>query len=111
FYYSPSAPRKALRGDVLYGWEPTLQDSLGNPWIISGQEYIVFLTIRSLGNDTSNFFMTVHAAKYNSSVSGMYPIVGGVVQDPNNDFEFGANLPVADFITALRNRIYNLTHP
>ncbi|HET6402190.1 MAG TPA: hypothetical protein VFH95_12445 [Candidatus Kapabacteria bacterium] len=111
FYYSPSAPRKALTGDVLTGWEPRLKDSLGNPWITADQEYIVFLTIRSLGNDTSNFYMTVHSAKFNSSVSGMYPIVDGVVQDQNDDFGFGANLPLADFIAALRNRIYTLTHP
>ncbi len=109
--YSPSSPRSAAGGDVLYGWMPRLQDSSGNPWIALGQEYIAFLSIISLGNDSSNYVLTICPVYFKSSFSGLYPIVSGVVQDPNNDFGFGANLPVSDFITALRSRIYSIKNP
>ncbi len=111
FVYSPSSPRMAPSGDVLYSWMPRLQDSLGNPWISVDQEYVVFLSIRGLGNDSSNFVLTIYPAMFKSSVSGLYPIQSGVVQDTNNDFGFGANLPTADFIAALRSRIYSLKNP
>ncbi len=110
FYYSPSWPRKATADDTLSRWEPRLRDGFGNPWITVGQEYIFFLSILFLGNDSTTFVMTVEPARFKSSVSGLYPIQNGIVVDNENDFGFGANLLVPNFIAAIRNRIAQLTH-
>ncbi len=38
----------------------------------------------------------------------MYPVVDGIVYDPNNDFGFGSGLTKEAFKSALRSRIANI---
>lgn len=105
FEYSPEWPRIASDDEV-----PSLSDSTGW-WIKPGREYIVFLYFEGLQGDTSNGYFTVKPASEGTS-GGMYPVVNGIVQDPNDDFGFGAtNLTVAAWKARLRARIHSLINP
>ncbi len=85
-----------------------LRDAVGGWWIKPGQEYIVFLSFLGIGYDHSNhnqyYFTTVpHGFP---SCGGMYPVLNGIVFDPNDDFGFGATgLTVAEWKSRLRGRI------
>jgi len=109
FQYSPAWGRVA--GDDM---SPSLMDSAGGWWIKPGQEYVVFLNFVGIGHDSIYSYFTVWpgpAAIGNSG--GMYPVVGGIVQDPYDDYGLGASvgLTVAEWKSRLRARIYTLTHP
>jgi hypothetical protein len=96
FEYSP----EWVQANPSVGW-----------WIHPGQEYIVFLNFMGIGNNSANYYFTTWPLS-GGSCHGMYPVVGGIVQDPNDDLKLGgANLPVAAWKAALRAKINALIHP
>jgi hypothetical protein len=90
-------------------WKKNADDDLSPTigwWIKPGQEYIVFLSF----NATSGAFSTWPVSF--GHCCGMYPVVDGIVQDPNDDFHFGStSLTVAEWKAALRAQINALITP
>ena len=111
FLSSPIPPHKSVPHDTQDSLQTRLQDNSGIRGIAIGQEYMVFLSIRFLGNDSTTFVMTVEPTQFKFSAGGLYPIQNGIVDDPGNDFGFGANLPVSNFTAAIRNRIAQQIRP
>jgi hypothetical protein len=111
FEYSPEWSSGIAGDELPYGNQ--LQDSTGF-WIKPGGEYIVFLRLAGVGSDTSNGYFSVQPFwGVFGSQGAMYRVVGGIVQDPNDDFNLGASggLPVLAWKSRLRTRIYNILHP
>src|SRR5581483_6632469 len=108
FEYSP----EWLRVHSDYGLP--LKDSNGW-WVKPGHEYIVFLNLSGIGADSTAGYFTVIPGPANPPLGSsgcMYPVVNGIVQDPNDDFGLGhANLPVAQWKAALRARISKIVNP
>jgi hypothetical protein len=69
------------------------------------------LNFTGLSHDANFSYVTLTPVAWFGSTCSMYPIIDGKVEDPRNDFGFGTNLTVAQFKTALRNKIYSITHP
>jgi hypothetical protein len=108
--YSPEGLMGVERhGHTLYGGS-NIVNSDGSDWIQPDSEYVVFLHLVDYGYDTANDYCTVWNLPY-GSVAGMYKVSSGIVQDPKDDFGFGANQGVADFVAGLRRRIYEIKHP
>lgn len=91
-----------------YDDNATLVDPLGVKWVEENKQYIVFLEYLDYGRDILFNYAGLRPTMVGSTMGGMYPIVGGFVQDPNNDFGFGGPLTVAQFKAALRARIDQL---
>jgi hypothetical protein len=92
-----------------------LTDSAGDRWIRPDSEYVVFLNLGWLTQDNSNSYYEVSPLNFGSCF-GMYPVRNGLVYDPGDDFGFGhglsgAGLPVAEWKSLLRARIYSILHP
>jgi hypothetical protein len=82
-------------------------------WLLApGKEYIVFLNFIGIGLDsTSGYFTVLPSGTFGHSL-GIYPVVGGYVQDPHDDFGFGStHLTVAEWKTDLRARISSIIDP
>jgi hypothetical protein len=110
FEYSPEWLR------VVSDYGPNLMDSTGGWWIKPGHEYIVFLNFSGVGADkTTGYFTTIPGpANPGGGSSGcMYPVVDGIVQDPNDDFGIGASagLTVAVWKSRIRARINAIITP
>jgi hypothetical protein len=96
-------------------WKKNADDDMSSTigwWVKPGQEYIVFLYFTGVGyNNTNDYFSTYPVGSF-GHCCGMYPIVDGIVQDPNDDLNLGApNLPVAAWKAALRAKISALITP
>src|ERR1700733_3890151 len=92
-------------GDVGIGTNP-LYDSINGTWIKPDSEYIVFLNFQGLGSNSTGFnFATWPILQ--GSCAGMYPVRGGLVYDPNDDYGIGASsgLTVSVWKSRLRARI------
>jgi hypothetical protein len=111
FLYAPAPPRKLPPQGTIDSLKIRLRDNFRNPSLAIGREYMVFLSVQFLGNDSTTFVMTMEPTKFKFSAGGLYPIQNGIVEDPDNDFGFGANLPVSSFIAAIRNRIVQQIRP
>ncbi len=89
-----------------------LIDSSGS-WIKPGGEYIVFLRLAGVGNDTANAYFTVQPywGVFGNSAA-MYRVKNGKVVDPYDDFGLGGtNLTVTEWKTRLRARISAIVNP
>ncbi len=110
FEYALEWERKG-HGDITGLSEP-LYDNDGNPWIKPEQEYIIFLRIVLICNDSLNTFFTISPFGPKSSTYNIYPINDGIVYDPGNDFGFGINKTADEFKSLLRERInYIINYP
>ncbi|HZV12157.1 MAG TPA: hypothetical protein VFA55_03010, partial [Candidatus Kapabacteria bacterium] len=79
----------------IIGGDSTLGNySTGARWIYPDSEYIVFLGFVRLGSDNSHIFCTLFPESVMGTCCGMYPVRGGYVYDPHNDFGFGTGLTV-----------------
>lgn len=109
FDYSPEWMQATFFGQD-YG--PRLVDSTGGWWIKPGKEYIVFLNFIGIGADTALNYFTLSPSPSFSSGS-MYPVINGIVQDPNDDFGLGASagLSVDVWKSRLRARINKIINP
>lgn len=89
-----------------------LSDSTGW-WVKPGGEYIVFLYLHGVGDDSTKQYFTVDPFwGVFGSQGAMYRVISGHVVDPNDDFGLGGtNLTVADWKSRLRARIYNILNP
>ena len=97
--------------DVGVAWP--LVDSSGT-WIKPDSEYIVFLSLIQIKSDSSYSYFTVQPLWGGfGSTAGMYPVRGGIVVDPHDDFGIGAasGLSVTDWKSRLRARIHKLINP
>ena len=97
--------------DVGVAWP--LMDSSGT-WIKPGSEYIVFLSLIQIRADSNkSYFTTQPLWGAFGSAAGMYPVRGGKVVDPYDDFGIGASsgLTVAVWKSRLRARINKLINP
>ncbi|MDP4198272.1 MAG: hypothetical protein Q8922_05145 [Bacteroidota bacterium] len=83
----------------------------GHQWVEADSEYIVFLQLLDLGRDTSLNYSTLEPLPTKNTMAGMYPIRGGIVFDPNNDFGFGSGLTADQFKTKLRQKINSIKNP
>ncbi len=83
----------------------------GRDWIQKDSEYIVFLQLSDLGRDSTYNYSSLNPLRTANTMAGMYPVRGGIVYDPNNDFGFGTGLTASQFKSRLRSRIYSITHP
>jgi hypothetical protein len=111
FCYSPQEDLTgSYIGDVKYTAD-SMVDNQGMPWVRLGMEYIAFLSLDIVGKDSLSMYYTLYPAKWHTSQGGLYPIISGVVSDPENNFGFGTNRSVSDYISSLRKRIYKLTNP
>jgi hypothetical protein len=108
--YSPEWQSGIFSDDA--GPASFLSDSSGW-WVKPGREYIAFLWLSGLGDDSTNQYFTVWPFWGVFGTQGaMYRIIGGHVVDPNDDFGLGGtNLTVADWKARLRARIYNILNP
>ena len=111
FCYSPQEHLSGLFGDVDYGLRHTMTDSLGNPWVKLGGEYIAFLSFDLVGGDSLSIYYSASLPKIQTTQGSLYKVIAGHVSDPNNDLGFGTNPTVSDFIAGLRAKIYSITHP
>ncbi len=106
FEYSPEWPKVPSDDE-----SPRLIDSAGGWWVKPGREYIVFLNLIGFQGDTARAYFSLWAGGGGTN-GGMYPVVNGIVQDPWDDFGFGAtNLTVANWKAHLRARINRLVNP
>ncbi|MDP4220758.1 MAG: hypothetical protein Q8916_07190 [Bacteroidota bacterium] len=110
FCYSPQEPLRGSKGDVSFG-DPTMTDSLGNPWVKVGADYIAFLSIYFVGSDSINLYYTITPLKHHTTQGSLYSVNSGHVSDPNNDMGFGVYPTLSDFVAGLRSKIYSITHP
>lgn len=99
---------------------PYIKDSLidpvtHRPWIEVDSQYIVFLRVmgdrppRSVSTTDSVFFTLLPNVGFGTSAV-MYPVRGGKVIDPNNDFGFGTNLTASEWKARLRKKTETITH-
>jgi hypothetical protein len=95
-------------------WKKNASDDLSPNlgwWVKPGQEYMVFLFFAGIGSNSSHDFFSTYPVSFGHS-GGMYPVVGGIVQDPYDDFHFGStSLTVAEWKAALRAKISALVTP
>ncbi len=81
-------------------------------WVKPGYGYIVLLTFDGIGYDSTHGYFTLNPGPASLSEGGMYPVINGIVQDPNDDYGLGGtNLTVADWKARLRARINNIINP
>ncbi len=81
------------------------------PWVQPDVDYIVLLRFQGLGGDSLFQYASVFPIQWFGNACCMYPVLDGAVYDPYDDFGFGPNRTPAQFIAALRSRIYSITHP
>ncbi|MEP7218431.1 MAG: hypothetical protein ABI876_05920 [Bacteroidota bacterium] len=92
-----------------YSSRPMSADSvLGSTWMKVDSEYVVFLNTLPVGRDSNHVIATISPVMLGTS-GGMYAIEGGNVKDWNNDFGFGASVPVATFLTRIQGKINEIT--
>ncbi len=109
--YQPALPGSCLQFQYTIQWHrgapygPYLMDSTGKQLTKKNMEYIVFLRPRLICWDSTSTYYYFTPVNTGSITYSMYPIINGIVQDPNNDFGFGTGLTVSEFITNLRNKI------
>lgn len=95
-------------GKQWVGVTNRLVDSNDIPWIKKDREYIVFLHYVLICTDKQYRYYTLFPFASHSVAYGMYPIVNGIVQDPNNEFGFGTKLNAAEFKAAMRKFIESI---
>jgi hypothetical protein len=76
-----------------------------NDWMQAGREYIVFLDLIGVCDDSTSHYVSMRPA---GPTLGIFPIENGEVVDPFNEFGFGQNLTPAQFKAALRQRIQTI---
>ena len=104
FEYSPEWNRITSSDEGLV----KLKDSTGW-WVKPGHEYIVFLYLRGIADDSLTYYFTLWPGGGNSG--GIYRI-GSFVEDPFDDFGFGStSLPPVAWKTHLRSRINSIVNP
>jgi hypothetical protein len=99
FEYSPTWNRM---------WDIDLINEDSSNWIGKDNEYIVFLRFERLTSSDSSIALTLWPVMNTSTMGTMYPIVNGIVQDPNDDYGFGKGLKVEQWKQALREKIDQL---
>jgi hypothetical protein len=114
FEYCPNWIR-GIQVDFTYPGQPELTDSTGD-WIRPDSEYVVFLDFVGISGDTANgYYALLPAWGWFGSMDGLYPIRGGNVYDPNDDFGIGASaaggLSVAEWKSRVRARISSIVTP
>ncbi|MCO5249883.1 MAG: hypothetical protein M9949_00490 [Candidatus Kapabacteria bacterium] len=90
-------------GKVLY--PPMMMDSTGSGWVKKGKEYIVFLDLYSICDDSSYSYLTLTPRVRSSATCNVYPIENGYVIDPVNELGFGERVEVNLFKNLLNQRI------
>lgn len=110
FEYSPDWFRLPGYGDDLPG-NGHLVWFDGSPWIKTGKEYIVFLSMQQLWDGNANSYFTIWPLRGGSTMGSMYPVNAGIVDDRSNDWGTGPAPSVAAFVAGIKSRIYLLTHP
>jgi hypothetical protein len=123
-YKRYAIPGSCIRFDYRDEWPKSSGGDLVDPndnlenWITEGQEYIVFLRMTPITGPASavpgeytNYYTVFTTGDGYTTTGCMYPIVGGVVQDINNDFGFGEELSAESWKAALRTKIYDLINP
>jgi hypothetical protein len=110
FEYSPYWLQTAFFGQ---DGGPKLVDSIGGWWIKPGHEYIVFLNLMGIGANSTTGYFTLRPGPAALGNGGMYPVVDGIVQDPNDDYGIGASagLPVAVWKARFRAKISTIVTP
>ncbi|HZV13327.1 MAG TPA: hypothetical protein VFA55_08930 [Candidatus Kapabacteria bacterium] len=111
FEYTMEWDRTNHGEDALFGDSTLGNIKTGARWIQPDSEYIVFLSFVGLGQDHSGAYCSLYPESIIGTNSGMYPVRDGKVYDIRNDFGFGTGLTVAQFKSALRAKIYSITHP
>ena len=118
-----AVPGTCIRFEYSPEWQKGLFDDAPAPpeflmdttgwWIKPSAEYIVFLRIAGVGNDTANAYFSVQPYWGVFGNSGaMYRVKDGKVVDPYDDFGLGGtSLTVAEWKTRLRARIYSIVNP
>jgi len=107
FEYCPEWSRTAVQiGDDVRPFQNPLTDGSGW-WIKPDSEYIVFLYLRRVDDDSSTQYFTVYPLSGSFGTQGaMYRVQNGHVVDPNDDFNLGGrDLPVEEWKARLRARI------
>jgi hypothetical protein len=113
FEYSPNWVR-GIQSDFNVG-VPLLTGPSGD-WVKKDSEFVVFLNFVSIASDNSNaYYALMPAWGWFGSMDGLYPVRGGKVYDPNDDFGIGASvsggLTVAEWKTRIRARINSIIYP
>ena len=85
-----------------------LIDDNGQPYIKGGMEYIIFLKPVIACDEQNIFHYTIFPNGLYSEMYNLFPVVDGVVIDPEDEFNFGTGLSVEEFKTSLRNRINSI---
>jgi len=110
FEYSPSLvrlpPAITTLGHLSVREEP-LMDTDGTPWVKPGKEYIVFLKLDYLYDES----FVVEPDLYSTHMCGMFPINNGIVDNRYGDFGLQANLTTREFIDALKEEIVDIVSP
>lgn len=83
-----------------------LRDANNNPWIKTDSEYVVFLVNEGLCDDlnTGGYF-NLRPVWPQSSTFGMYPVINGLINGADRDFNFIPNQSIEAFKASLRTRI------
>lgn len=80
-------------------------DSLGNSWIKTNEEYLLFLETFEVCRDSTSFYTVLKPLGLGSKTFTMYPIKSdSTVYNPGNDFGFGS-VSYTTFVNTIRNRI------
>jgi hypothetical protein len=98
--------------DIVHSTDSTFGSTEGNRWIKMGEEYIVFLTFASprMSDSNANYrYLTPGNIVGITTTGGMYPVIGGTVQNPEGDLGLGTNMSVGDFKSAIRAKIADIT--
>jgi hypothetical protein len=114
FEYRPNW-RLGIPPDYTYPGQPELTDSTGD-WIKKDSEYVVFLNFVGVWSDSANSYYSLSPDHgWFGSNAGLYPVRGGVVYDPNDDFGIGASvgggLTVSQWKTRVRAKISSIVTP
>ncbi len=102
FLYSLEWP---IEQDYYGKSSETIGSKYNNSFVKIENEYIVFLKTSVICQDSSKIFYNLIPIGLDSQVYTVYPVVNGKVFDPKNDFGFGTNITVSEYINKITENI------
>jgi hypothetical protein len=84
-------------------------DALGWNAVVPDSEYIVFFSVDYEDYNGTNSYFDIRPIM--DGVGGIYPVVDGMVSDPQNLWHMGTSVDLDDFESGLEETIYNIENP
>ncbi|HEY3874337.1 MAG TPA: hypothetical protein VGM92_02590 [Candidatus Kapabacteria bacterium] len=85
------------------------QNAMGWNGVVADSEYIVFCAARYFDYDGT--YSSFDITPIMGGQGGIYPVNGGIVSDPKNNWRLGTSVAIGDFETALKATISKIQNP